>query len=130
VIVTHDQEEAMEVADEVVVMNSGRIEQVAAPQELYESPANEFVMSFVGPVNRIGESWVRPHDFEVVLEPNGTTREAQVDRIVHLGFEVRAGLTRDDGEQISVQLTRDQAAQLELEPGQIVYVRPTRATTF
>jgi sulfate transport system ATP-binding protein len=130
VIVTHDQEEAMEVADEVVVMNGGRIEQVAAPRELYESPANEFVMSFVGPVNRLGDSWVRPHDFELVLEPNGTTREAQVERIVHLGFEVRAELTRDDGEQISVQLTRDQAAQLELERGQIVYIRPTHETVF
>jgi sulfate transport system ATP-binding protein len=130
VIVTHDQEEAMEVADEVVVMNAGRVEQVAPPQELYESPANEFVMSFVGPVNRIGESWVRPHDLELVLVPNGTTREAQVDRIVHLGFEVRAELTRDDGEQLSVQLTRDQAAQLELERGQIVYIRPTRETVF
>jgi sulfate transport system ATP-binding protein len=130
VIVTHDQEEAMEVADEVVVMNRGRVEQVAAPQELYETPANEFVMSFVGPVNRIGEAWVRPHDLELVLEPNGKTREAQVERIVHLGFEVRAELVRDDGEQISVQLTRDQAAQLELERGQIVYVRPTHETIF
>jgi sulfate transport system ATP-binding protein len=130
VIVTHDQEEAMEVADEVVVMNRGRVEQVAAPRDLYETPANEFVMSFVGPVNRIGEAWVRPHDLELVLEPNGSTREAQVERIVHLGFEVRAELVRDDGEQISVQLTRDQAAQLELERGQIVYVRPTHETTF
>ena len=69
-------------------------------------------------------------ELELVLEPNGTTREAQVERIIHLGFEVRAELTRDDGEQISVQLTRDQAAQLELERGQIVYVRPTRETTF
>ncbi|MDX6486355.1 MAG: sulfate/thiosulfate transport system ATP-binding protein, partial [Gaiellaceae bacterium] len=130
VIVTHDQEEAMEVADEVVVMNRGRVEQVAAPQELYETPANEFVMSFVGPVNRIGEAWVRPHDLELVLDPNGTTREAQVERIVHLGFEVRAELVRDDGAQISVQLTRDQAAELELERGQIVYVRPTHETIF
>jgi sulfate transport system ATP-binding protein len=130
VIVTHDQEEAMEVADEVVVMNRGRVEQAAAPRDLYETPANEFVMSFVGPVNRIGEAWVRPHDLDLVLEPNGSTREAQVERIVHLGFEVRAELVRDDGEQISVQLTRDQAAELELEQGQIVYVRPTRETVF
>src|SRR5579871_4335986 len=66
VIVTHDQEEAMEVADEVVVMNRGNVEQVAGPRELYERPANEFVMSFVGQVNRIGDSWVRPHDLELV----------------------------------------------------------------
>jgi sulfate transport system ATP-binding protein len=130
VIVTHDQEEAMEVADEVVVMNHGRIEQAAPPRELYEAPANEFVMSFVGPVNRLGDVWVRPHDLEVVLEPNGTTREAQVERVVHLGFEVRAELVRDDGERLAVQLTRDQAAALELERGQIVYIKPTRETVF
>jgi sulfate transport system ATP-binding protein len=130
VIVTHDQEEAMEVADEVVVMNAGRVEQVAAPQELYESPENEFVMSFVGQATRIDDAWVRPHDFELVLIPNGSTREAQVERVVHLGFEVRAELVRDDGESLAVQLTRDQAAQLELERGQIVHVRPTHKTVF
>jgi len=130
VFVTHDQEEAMDVADNVVVMNKGRVEQVAEPRELYDAPANEFVMSFVGQANHIGNAWVRPHDLEVVLEPNGTTREAQVARVVHLGFEVRAELVRDDGEQLAVQLTRDQAAQLELKRGQIVYVRPTRETVF
>jgi sulfate/thiosulfate transport system ATP-binding protein len=130
VFVTHDQEEAMDVADNVVVMNKGRVEQVAEPRQLYDAPANEFVMSFVGQANRIGNAWVRPHDVEVVLEPNGTTREAQVDRVVHLGFEVRAELVRDDGEQLAVQLTRDRAAELELERGQIVYVRPTRETVF
>jgi sulfate transport system ATP-binding protein len=130
VFVTHDQEEAMDVADSVVVMNAGRVEQVAGPRELYDAPANEFVMSFVGQATRIDDAWVRPHDFELVLVPNGTTREAQVERVVHLGFEVRAELVRDDGETLAVQLTRDQAAQLELERGQIVYVRPTRATVF
>ena len=130
VFVTHDQEEAMDVADSVVVMNRGRVEQVAGPRELYDSPANEFVMSFVGQATRLDDAWVRPHDFELVLAPNGSTREAQVERVVHLGFEVRAELVRDDGEVLAVQLTRDQAAQLELERGQIVYVRPTRATTF
>jgi sulfate/thiosulfate transport system ATP-binding protein len=130
VFVTHDQEEAMEVADRVVVMNRGRVEQVAGPRELYDAPANEFVMSFVGQANRFGDSWVRPHHLELVLEPNGSTREAMVERIVHLGFEVRAELMRDDGQPLAVQLTRDQAEQLELERGQIVYVRPTRETTF
>jgi sulfate transport system ATP-binding protein len=130
VFVTHDQEEAMDVADSVVVMNKGRVEQVAGPRELYDAPANEFVMSFVGQATRIDDTWVRPHDFELVLVPNGSTREAQVERVVHLGFEVRAELVRDDGEALAVQLTRDQAAQLELERGQIVYVRPTRATVF
>jgi len=130
VIVTHDQEEAMEVADEVVVMNRGRIEQVAGPVELYERPANEFVMTFVGQANRLGDAFVRPHDLELVLEPNGATREAMIERIIHLGFEVRVDLVREDGEPLSVQLTRDEAERLELDRGQIVYVRPTHQTTF
>lgn len=130
VIVTHDQEEAMEVADEVVVMNGGRIEQIAEPRDLYERPANAFVMSFVGQVNRLGDAYVRPHDLELTLDPNGTTREALIERIVHLGFEVRVELVRDDGERLSVQLTRGETEQLELERGQIVFVRPTRETTF
>ena len=130
VIVTHDQEEAMEVADEVVVMQGGRIEQVAGPVELYERPANEFVMSFVGKVNRFDDSFVRPHDLELSPEPSGTTREAMVERIVHLGFEVRVELVRDDGTPLSVQLTRDEAERLELELGQIVFVQPVRQTVF
>jgi sulfate/thiosulfate transport system ATP-binding protein len=130
VIVTHDQEEAMEVADEVVVMNRGRIEQVAGPRDLYERPANEFVMSFVGQVNRLGDAFVRPHDLELTLEPNGTTREAMIERIVHLGFAVRIDLVREDGERLSVQVTRDEAERLELEQGQIVFVKPIRETTF
>jgi sulfate transport system ATP-binding protein len=130
VIVTHDQQEAMEVADRVVVMNRGRVEQTAGPQELYDVPANEFVMSFVGQASRFGDSWVRPHDLELVLEPNGTTQEAQVERLVHLGFEVRIDLLREDGERFSVQVTRDEAERLELEVSQIVYVRPTKETTF
>ena len=130
VIVTHDQEEAMEVADQVVVMNAGRIEQAAPPRELYDSPANEFVMSFVGPVNRLGDAFIRPHDVELLHEPNGATQEAMVERLVHLGFEVRVELVRDDGEELSVQLTRKQADGLELERGQIVYMRPMRQTVF
>lgn len=120
----------MEVADRVVVMNAGRIEQVAAPRELYDEPANEFVMSFVGPVNRLGDAFVRPHDIELLLEPNGMTQEAMVDRIVHLGFEVRAELVRDDGEHLSAQLTREQVEALELQRGQILYVRPIRQKVF
>jgi sulfate transport system ATP-binding protein len=130
VFVTHDQEEAMDVADSVVVMNHGRVEQVAGPRELYDKPANEFVMSFVGEVNRFGDAWVRPHDVEITLSPNGSTREAMVERVTHLGFEVRVELARDDGEEFAVQLTRDEVDRLELERGQIVYVRPTRETTF
>src|SRR5919199_1207608 len=96
-----------------------RVEQAGPPHELYDHPANAFVMSFVGPVNRLGDSWVRPHDVELRLEPNGTTREAQVERLVHLGFEVRVELMRDDGERLSAQLSRTEAELLELERGQI-----------
>ena len=130
VIVTHDQEEAMDVADRVVVMNAGSIEQIAPPRELYDHPANEFVMSFVGPVNQLGDAYIRPHDVELLLEPNGSTQEAMVQRLVHLGFEVRVELVRDDGEVLSAQLTREQVEALELQRGQIVYVRPTRQTVF
>jgi sulfate/thiosulfate transport system ATP-binding protein len=130
VIVTHDQEEAMEVADEIVVMNKGRVEQTAGPRELYEQPANEFVMTFVGQANRLGDAYVRPHDLELTLEPNGTTREVMIERIVHLGFEVRVDLVGTDGEPLSVQLTRAEAEQLELDAGAIVFVRPTKQTTF
>jgi len=130
VFVTHDQEEALELADRIVVMNRGRVEQVAPPRELYDHPANEFVMGFVGPVNRLGDAWVRPHDVEVRLEPNGATREAQIERIARLGFETRVELVRDDGERLVAQLSRDEADLLELERGQIVYVRATRQKVF
>jgi sulfate transport system ATP-binding protein len=130
IFVTHDQEEALELADSIVVMNKGRVEQVAPPRQLYDEPANAFVMSFVGPVNRIGDTWVRPHDVELRLEPNGTTHEAQIERIVRLGFETRVDLVRDDGEHMHAQLTRDECDQLELSRGDIVYIRTRRAKSF
>src|SRR5689334_21402409 len=109
VIVTHDQEEAMDVADRIAVMSNGHIEQTEKPRDLYEHPVNEFVMSFIGPVNRLGRSFVRPHDVEILLHPNGTSREALVERLAHFGFEVRAELVRDDGERLSAQLARESA---------------------
>jgi len=130
IIVTHDQEEAMEVAGQIVLLNDGRVEQVGSPRELYESPANEFVMSFVGPVNRLGQTFVRPHDLAIALEPDVGSSEAMVERVVHLGFEVRVELVRDDGQHLLVQLTKEEAEQLELERGHIVYVRPSRETVF
>jgi sulfate transport system ATP-binding protein len=130
IIVTHDQEEAMEVAGQIVVINQGRVEQVGSPRELYESPANEFVMSFVGPVNKIGDTFVRPRDISLSLEPDGDSTEAMVERVVHLGFEVRAELVRDDGQHLLAQLTQEEAQALELERGVIVYVRPSRETVF
>jgi sulfate transport system ATP-binding protein len=123
VLVTHDQEEAMEVADRIVVLNHGRIEQDGPPRELYERPANPFVMGFLGPVARLGETLVRPHDLRLHSEPHDGALEAQVARVVHLGFEVRVELELDGGEPLSVQLTRDEAAELELRAGDIVWVR-------
>jgi sulfate transport system ATP-binding protein len=130
IFVTHDQEEAMEVAEQIVVMNDGAIEQVGTPRDLYEHPSNEFVMSFVGPVNRLGDEFIRPHDMELLLEPNGSTQEAMIERVVHLGFEVRVEFSLPDGEQAWAQVTREEADQLELADGQIVYVRPQRQRVF
>jgi len=130
IIVTHDQEEAMEVAGQIVVINQGRVEQVGTPRELYASPANEFVMSFVGPVNKIGDTFVRPRDISLSLEPDAESTEAMVERVVHLGFEVRAELVREDGQHLLAQLTQEEAEALELERGLIVYVKPSRQTVF
>ena len=120
----------MEVADQIVLMNSGRIEQTGGPRDLYEHPENAFVMSFVGPVNRLGDAFIRPHDVELTLEPNGSTREAMVERVVHLGFEVRVDLVRDDGQRFTAQLSRDEAGALELEPGQILFARAAHQRVF
>ncbi len=130
IFVTHDQEEAMEVAEQIVVMNAGRIEQTGSPRELYESPANEFVMSFIGPVNRIGDAFVRPHDIEILTENDGGATEALIKRVVHLGFEVRVELTLPDGRDIWAQVTRDAAHELELHEGQILPVRLPRPRVF
>ena len=123
VFVTHDQEEALEVSDEIVVINNGRIEQTGSPNELYDHPANDFVMSFLGPVTRLGGRLVRPHDIEVLgAETTGALR-GEVLRLVRVGFEVRAEL-RADGSDPWVQLTRGQADALSLEPGRTVWLRP------
>jgi sulfate transport system ATP-binding protein len=127
VLVTHDQEEAMEVADRIAVMNAGQIEQVGTPREVYDAPANDFVMSFLGPVSRLGDRLVRPHDMTVSLAPRDGALEAMVSRVVHLGFEVRIELKLPDGEPARAQLTRAQTEELELAAGDIVYVRPPAA---
>jgi sulfate/thiosulfate transport system ATP-binding protein len=123
VLVTHDQEEAMELADRIVVLNDGRIEQAGSPRELYDAPANAFVMGFLGPVARLGDGLVRPHDLVLRPDPDGSAVEAQVTRIVHLGFEVRVELQLAGDGEVHVQLTRHEADELELAEGDIVYVR-------
>jgi sulfate/thiosulfate transport system ATP-binding protein len=130
VLVTHDQEEAMEVADTIAVMDQGRIQQVGSHRAIYEEPVNEFVMTFVGPTTRMGGALVRPHDIELRAAPNGITSAARVERLVHLGFEVRVELEREDGEKLSAQVTRDVADELGLEPGSSIFVRPTRERVF
>jgi sulfate/thiosulfate transport system ATP-binding protein len=124
VLVTHDQEEAMELADRIVVLNDGRIQQVGAPREVYDNPANEFVMGFLGPVARLGGGLVRPHDLVLKPDPESGAIEAQVTRVVHLGFEVRVELELAGDGAVAAQLTRSEAEQLELAEGDIVYVRP------
>jgi sulfate transport system ATP-binding protein len=124
VLVTHDQEEAMEISDRIAVMNAGAIEQVGDPREIYDRPASDFVMGFVGPVSRLGGKLVRPHDVTIALEPGDARIEAMVKRVVHLGFEVRLELELPDGSEARAQLTRAQADELELGRGDIVYARP------
>jgi sulfate/thiosulfate transport system ATP-binding protein len=124
VFVTHDQEEAMEVAEQIVVLNHGKIEQVGSPRDLYERPANDFVMGFVGPVTALSERVIRPHDVEILTEPTDGAAEAMIDRVLHLGFEVRVELTLGDGETTWVQTTRERVEELELTEGAIVWLRP------
>jgi sulfate transport system ATP-binding protein len=130
IFVTHDQEEAMDVAEQLVVMNEGRVEQAGTAPELYERPANEFVMTFVGEVNRLGEHFVRPHDVEVALDPEDRAEQALVQRIVALGFEIRVEFVLGDGTELWAQLTRSELQRLELREGQIVYVRPRETMVF
>jgi sulfate transport system ATP-binding protein len=123
VLVTHDQEEAMAISDHIAVMDDGKIEQVGGPRELYDQPANGFVMRFLGPVSRVGDNLVRPHDITILLIPEDGARQATVTRIVHLGFEVRVQLEVEGDEPISAQVTRNEADQLELVEGGTVWVR-------
>lgn len=146
VFVTHDQEEAMEVADEIVVMNKGAVEQIGTPAQIYDHPATAFVMSFIGPVNVLPstsnifqsngfestnpEMFLRPQDVIVQREQNGTTVSARVNRLIHLGWEIQAELILDDGQVVTAHLTRDRFDELQLEPQQRVYVKPKDAKSF
>jgi sulfate transport system ATP-binding protein len=122
VLVTHDQEEAMEIASRIVVMNHGRIEQVGTPAELYEHPASEFVMSFVGKVNRIGDAYIRPHEV-VICHPEQTgCLPATITRVISFGFDNRLELQLPDGERVWAQLTHHEVAQVQPQPGQTVGV--------
>ena len=130
IFVTHDQEEAMEVAEQIAVINDGRIEQAGTPDDLYERPANAFVMGFVGPVTRLGDQWLRPHDLEVLVEPEDGAVEAMIDRVTRLGFETRIEATTAKGEAVVVQVTRHEATELEVAAGDVVWLRPHRVRVF
>jgi sulfate/thiosulfate transport system ATP-binding protein len=124
--VTHDQEEALEVSDEIVVINQGRIEQVGSPDELYDKPINQFVMSFLGPVTTLDGRLVRPHDIEVFTAPTPDSIPAKVTRLQRVGFEVRAELG-DTGSW--AQLTRGQSEALNLTEGVDVWLRTAPNST-
>ncbi len=138
VLVTHDQEEALDVADRIAVLNHGVLEQVGDPETLYERPANDFVMGFLGSVAHLGGRLVRPHDIVLSRDRiealaadarvHGTPGviDARVERVVRLGFEVRIELVADTGERFAAQVTRATADELALEPGEAVHARATR----
>ncbi|WP_395657126.1 sulfate/molybdate ABC transporter ATP-binding protein [Nocardioides sp.] len=130
VFVTHDQEEAMEVADEIVVINEGRVEQVGTPDQLYDEPANAFVMGFLGETTTVNGVTVRPHDVHISRTPQlAGASEGTISRLLRVGFEVRATVLTDDGEEVHVVLTRTHARQLELEEGIRVFVTPVTGAT-
>ena len=118
VIVTHDQEEAMEVADKIVVINEGRIEQIGTAEEIYDHPASPFVMQFVGEVNvlapsshRAGEGaplFVRPHELELLDGPEDHSLPATVRRLTTFGRDFQVELELEDGQRLVAQLNRDQ----------------------
>jgi sulfate transport system ATP-binding protein len=124
VFVTHDQEEAIEVADTIAVLADGVVEQVGSPHEVYDNPANPFVMGFLGPVTTLDGQLVRPHDIELLTDPELDTTSATITRVVRLGFEVRVEL-RIEGHEAWAQVTRGTADRLGLATGGTVHVRPT-----
>lgn len=147
VFVTHDQEEAMEVADEIVVMNKGRIEQIGTPAEVYDNPATSFVMSFIGPVNVLPASrdrksefheihkhdndvYIRPRDIHIETEATDNAISARITRLIHLGWEVQAELVLGDGQVLTAHLTRERFDELKLQPQQYVYIEPRDAKSF
>ncbi|MDT0200714.1 sulfate ABC transporter ATP-binding protein [Nocardioides sp. AE5] len=124
VFVTHDQEEALEVADEIVVINQGRVEQVGTPDQLYDEPANEFVMGFLGEVTNLGGRLVRPHDIDLATHAQPGWVAGEVDRVLRVGFEVRVSVCTGDA-PVTVVLSRTHARSLALKAGAQVWLRAT-----
>ncbi len=130
VFVTHDQSEAMEISDQVAVINHGRLEQVGGPRELYDEPASEFVMTFVGDAQPIGDHLVRPHDLELLHEPSAGAVEAMIVRVTILGRDAKVELHDSGGAEIVALLERNTFDDLGLWRGQTVWVRPRRERVF
>jgi sulfate transport system ATP-binding protein len=130
IFVTHDQEEALEIADEIIVINDGRVEQAGSPSDLYDHPLNDFVMGFLGPVTRLDGQLTRPHDIDVSNTQTTEGIEGTVERIVALGFEIRIQVnTANDEDPVTVQLTRGQAQELDVKVGDTIWLRAYRGTS-
>jgi sulfate/thiosulfate transport system ATP-binding protein len=121
VFVTHDQEEAMEVADRVAVFDHGRLEQVGRPADLYDAPASEFVLRFVGDAVHLGPRLVRPHEIVLRRWPSDGAVEVEIERIAVLGADARVDLAEGGGERLTARLRRDELEELELARGEIVW---------
>ncbi|MFN8190203.1 MAG: sulfate ABC transporter ATP-binding protein [Nocardioidaceae bacterium] len=131
IFVTHDQEEAMEVADGIVVINEGRVEQIGTPDQLYDEPANPFVMGFLGDVTRLNGVSLRPHDIDVAMTPTvAGAVEGTVSRMLRVGFEVRLHVLTVDGSEVNVVLTRSHARALDLAEGATVWLSPATGATI
>ena len=130
VFVTHDQDEAMEISDQIAVINHGRLEQVGSPRELYDEPASEFVMSFVGDAQPIGDILVRPHDVDLLHEPADGAVEAMIVRITILGRDAKVELHDTSGSEILALMTRDHFDESGFWRGQNVWVSPKRERIF
>ena len=131
VFVTHDQEEALEVADEIVVINEGRVEQIGSPDDLYDRPANDFVMSFLGEVTKLGDTTLRPHDIDVSVNPQlAGAVEGVIARQLRIGFEVRMQVHTVAGQEVSVVMTKAHASALDLEEGRTVWLTAASGATM
>jgi sulfate transport system ATP-binding protein len=141
--VTHDQEEALEISDLLVLLNKGKVEQLGSPREVYEKPASPFVMSFIGPVNELrangaggqegATTLVRPSDITVIKGANGQADQGlggRVEQVRYLGATIKLQIALPDGQSVQVHLSRDRFAELELEPGDWVSLEPKQPRVF
>ncbi|WP_372730040.1 sulfate/molybdate ABC transporter ATP-binding protein [Nocardioides sp.] len=131
VFVTHDQEEALEVADEIVVINHGRVEQVGTPDQLYDAPANDFVMGFLGEVTQFAGRTLRPHDIDMSTTPllGAGSAQGRITRLLRVGFEVRVSVLTERGEDVTLIVTRTHARSMALEVGVTVWIEAAVGAT-